>query len=100
MFVHYEANVKLCIRFYALSTSILVSIFLYIFYFCYNRYQVCDLLGQGTFGQVVRCICIETRKFYAVKIIKSQPAYYNQAKSEIRILERVQRIPGSENLIV
>eukprot|EP01018_Ginkgo_biloba_P029191 Gb_18179 [translate_table: standard] len=52
-------------------------------------YIVKDLLGQGTFGQVVKCWSIETNSFVAVKVIKNQPAYYHQARVEISILTKL-----------
>ncbi|CAI0395219.1 unnamed protein product [Linum tenue] len=51
-----------------------------------RRYVVKDVLGQGTFGQVAKCWVAETSSFVAVKIIKNQPAYYQQALVEVSIL--------------
>lgn len=51
-----------------------------------RRYIVKDLLGHGTFGQVAKCWVPETNGFAAVKIIKNQPAYYQQALVEVAIL--------------
>lgn len=51
-----------------------------------RRYIVKDLLGHGTFGQVAKCWDAETNSFVAVKIIKNQPAYYQQALVEVSIL--------------
>ncbi|KAL4353115.1 hypothetical protein GQ457_06G015800 [Hibiscus cannabinus] len=51
-----------------------------------KRYIVKDVLGHGTFGQVAKCWVPETRTFVAVKIIKNQPAYYQQALVEVSIL--------------
>ena len=42
------------------------------------RYIVRDLLGQGTFGQVVRCVREDSREDVAVKVIKNQTAFYHQ----------------------
>ncbi|XRB05810.1 dual specificity protein kinase YAK1 [Pycnococcus provasolii] len=52
-----------------------------------RRYTVTDMLGSGTFGQVVRCTDSETGKTVAVKVIKNQPAYYHQARVEISIVQ-------------
>lgn len=52
-----------------------------------KRYKVKDMLGQGTFGQVCRCVCEETGETVAVKVIKNQPAYYHQARVEIGVLQ-------------
>lgn len=51
-----------------------------------RRYSIKDMLGQGTFGQVVKCVCEETMETAAVKVIKNQPAYYHQALVEISII--------------
>jgi dual specificity protein kinase YAK1 len=45
------------------------------------RYIVRDLLGQGTFGQVVRCVREDSREEVAVKVIKNQTAFYHQVRS-------------------
>ena len=37
------------------------------------------LLGQGTFGQVVKCVREDTREVVAIKVIKNQQAFYQQA---------------------
>lgn len=42
------------------------------------RYFVKELLGQGTFGQVVRCIRQDVQEAVAVKVIKNQTAFYHQ----------------------
>lgn len=43
-----------------------------------RRFRVIDLVGQGTFGQVVRCEDLTTHATVAIKVIKNRPAYYNQ----------------------
>jgi len=53
------------------------------------RYIVKDLLGHGTFGQVAKCWDSDSNSFVAVKIIKNQPAYYQQALVEVTILSTV-----------
>ena len=45
------------------------------------------MLGKGTFGQVAKCLHKATNKLYAIKVIKNKPAYFNQGKSEIKILK-------------
>lgn len=44
------------------------------------RYIVRDLLGQGTFGQVVKCLQEDINELVAVKVIKNHPAYYHQVR--------------------
>ncbi|KAG5440707.1 hypothetical protein PCK2_000295 [Pneumocystis canis] len=56
-----------------------------------HRYLILDILGQGTFGQVVKCRNIQTQEIVAVKVIKNKPAYFNQSMMEITILDLVRR---------
>ena len=51
-----------------------------------GEYEVRDVLGSGTFGQVVRCRQKGTGKAAAIKVIKNHPAYFHQAHVEIGIL--------------
>lgn len=52
-----------------------------------NRYLILDVLGQGTFGQVVKCQNMATHEIVAVKVIKNKTAYFNQSMMEVTILE-------------
>ncbi|KAG5357953.1 Dual specificity protein kinase YAK1 [Yarrowia sp. B02] len=52
-----------------------------------KRYLVLDILGQGTFGQVVKCQNMKTKDIVAVKVIKNNPAFLNQSMMEVSILE-------------
>ncbi|CAM0944896.1 unnamed protein product [Alopecurus aequalis] len=51
-----------------------------------RRYIVQEMLGQGTFGQVAKCWDAETNSYVAVKVIKNQPAFYQQAIMEVSLL--------------
>jgi dual specificity protein kinase YAK1 len=55
----------------------------------HNRYLILDILGQGTFGQVVKCQNMKTHEIVAVKVVKNKPAYFNQSMMEVTILEMV-----------
>ncbi|KAF9277935.1 Homeodomain-interacting protein kinase 3 [Mortierella alpina] len=52
-----------------------------------QRYLILDVLGQGTFGQVVKCQNLKTHAIVAVKVIKNRPAYFNQSMMEVTVLE-------------
>lgn len=67
-----------------------------------RRYIIKDILGHGTFGQVAKCWVTETNSFTAVKIIKNQPAYYQQALVEVSILTTLNKKydPEDKNHIV
>ncbi|KAK9460440.1 kinase-like domain-containing protein [Lipomyces oligophaga] len=54
-----------------------------------QKYLILDILGQGTFGQVVKCQNLKTQEVVAVKVIKNQPAYFNQSMMEVSILEHL-----------
>ena len=54
-----------------------------------SRFIVKEMLGQGTFGQVVKCWDTETNDYVAVKVIKNQPAFYHQAIMEVSLLRTV-----------
>ncbi|KAL8654438.1 MAG: hypothetical protein Q9210_001506 [Variospora velana] len=51
-----------------------------------ERYQVCRLLGQGTFGKVVEAIDKRTRSRCAIKIIRSVQKYRDASRIELRVL--------------
>lgn len=68
------------------SDMILYTNFVLVNFETRQRYIVKDMLGQGTFGQVVKCWVPETDHFVAVKVIKNQPAYYRQGMAEVSIL--------------
>ncbi|KAF2843095.1 kinase-like protein [Patellaria atrata CBS 101060] len=52
-----------------------------------NRYLILDVLGQGTFGQVVKCQNMRTQEVVAVKVIKNRTAYFNQSMMEVSVLD-------------
>lgn len=52
-----------------------------------RKFLVLDLLGHGTFGQVAKCQNVKTKELVAVKVIKNQPAYFNQSMMEVTVLE-------------
>ncbi|KAI0312747.1 kinase-like domain-containing protein [Amylostereum chailletii] len=52
-----------------------------------HKYLILDVLGQGTFGQVVKCQDMKTHDIVAVKVVKNKPAYFNQSMMEVTILE-------------
>jgi serine/threonine protein kinase len=54
-----------------------------------RSFRVMELLGQGTFGQVVKCENTDSKEHFAIKVIKNKPAYHNQALMEIKILKTV-----------
>ncbi|KAJ2791642.1 dual specificity protein kinase yak1 [Coemansia linderi] len=52
-----------------------------------HQYLILEMLGSGTFGQVVRCQNTKTGELVAVKVIKNKPAYYKQSLVEAQMLK-------------
>ncbi|KAI0439328.1 hypothetical protein F4803DRAFT_49294 [Xylaria telfairii] len=53
------------------------------------RYEIVDVLGKGSFGQVVRCIDHKTGGLVAVKIIRNKKRFHQQALVEVNILKKL-----------
>ena len=53
-----------------------------------KRYTILDKVGKGTFGQVAKCMTDDGCHF-AIKIVRSKPAYTNQALVEHMILSQL-----------
>ncbi|KAI1878651.1 hypothetical protein JX265_002828 [Neoarthrinium moseri] len=53
------------------------------------RYEIVDILGKGSFGQVVRCIDHKTGVLVAVKIIRNKKRFHQQALVEVNILQKI-----------
>lgn len=58
------------------------------------RYEVVDVLGKGSFGQVVRCIDHKTGALVAVKIIRNKKRFHQQALIEVNILQKLREWVG------
>ncbi|ORE03507.1 kinase-like protein [Rhizopus microsporus var. microsporus] len=52
-----------------------------------HKYVILDVLGSGTFGQVVKCRNIKTDEVVAIKVVKNKLAYFKQSMMEVAILE-------------
>ncbi|KAF8973102.1 kinase-like domain-containing protein [Flammula alnicola] len=67
-----------------------------------HKYLILDILGQGTFGQVVKCQNMKTHEIVAVKVVKNKPAYFNQSMMEVTILELLNKScdPNDEHHIL
>jgi dual specificity tyrosine-phosphorylation-regulated kinase 2/3/4 len=53
------------------------------------RYEIVDVLGKGSFGQVVRCIDHKLGKLVAIKIIRNKKRFHQQALVEVNILQKL-----------
>ncbi|ELP85682.1 serine/threonine protein kinase ppk15, putative [Entamoeba invadens IP1] len=52
-----------------------------------SRYKVISVLGHGSFGQVLKCLDMNTGLFVALKVLRNRSAYFRQGMLEIAILE-------------
>jgi dual specificity tyrosine-phosphorylation-regulated kinase 2/3/4 len=53
------------------------------------RYEIVDLVGKGSFGQVVRCVDHKTGVLVAVKIIRNKKRFHQQALVEVNLLQKL-----------
>ena len=54
-----------------------------------DRYEVRERIGKGSFGQVVRAFDRVLGTFVAIKIVKSKRAFFQQARTEIDLLQYI-----------
>ncbi|KAJ5566151.1 hypothetical protein N7535_007789 [Penicillium sp. DV-2018c] len=53
------------------------------------RYEVVDVLGKGSFGQVVRCVDHKNGNLVAIKIIRNKKRFHQQALIEVNLLKKL-----------
>jgi dual specificity tyrosine-phosphorylation-regulated kinase 2/3/4 len=63
------------------------------------RYEVVDMLGKGSFGQVVRCVDHKTGLLVAIKIIRNKKRFHQQALVEVNILQKLREWVSKLSLI-
>ncbi|CAH8655600.1 unnamed protein product [Dicrocoelium dendriticum] len=51
------------------------------------RYEVLETLGKGSFGRVVRALDHQSAEMVAIKIIRNNKRFYEQAQTEVSILQ-------------
>jgi len=56
------------------------------------RYEIIELLGKGSFGQVFKCKDHKTGNFVALKVIKNKKRFHQQAIVEVRVLDAIRKI--------
>lgn len=53
------------------------------------RYEVVEILGKGSFGQVIKCVDHKTHQTKAVKVIRNKKRFHQQALIELKLLEHL-----------
>lgn len=53
------------------------------------RYEICQRIGQGSFGIVLRCFDHQIQQFIALKILRRKKRFRHQALVEISILNHL-----------
>jgi dual specificity tyrosine-phosphorylation-regulated kinase 2/3/4 len=64
------------------------------------RYEIIDVLGKGSFGQVVRCIDHRSGGLVAIKIIRNKKRFHQQALVEVNILQKLKEWVSSLHLLI
>uniref|UniRef100_A0A3B5K0E9 Protein kinase domain-containing protein n=1 Tax=Takifugu rubripes TaxID=31033 RepID=A0A3B5K0E9_TAKRU len=62
--------------------------------------RVVKFLGEGSFGQVLKCCNLETGTMEAVKVMKSSTNVIKTAKHEIQILKQLRRLDPNTSHVV
>lgn len=55
------------------------------------RYEILEIIGKGSFGQVIRALDHKTNQHVAIKIIRNKKRFHHQALIEVRILDHLRK---------
>ncbi|XP_072510071.1 dual specificity tyrosine-phosphorylation-regulated kinase 4 isoform X2 [Notamacropus eugenii] len=55
------------------------------------RYEVLEMIGKGSFGQVAKCLDHKKNELVALKIIRNKKRFHHQALVELKILEALRK---------
>jgi dual specificity tyrosine-phosphorylation-regulated kinase 2/3/4 len=53
------------------------------------RYEILDILGQGSFGQVIKVFDHKAKEYSAIKIIRNRRRFLIQGKTEVAVLSNI-----------
>ncbi|OLY85086.1 Serine/threonine-protein kinase AFC1 [Smittium mucronatum] len=62
-----------------------------------NRFVILKLLGQGTFGRVIKCFDRLNNKHVAIKVIRAINKYRDAARIEIRVLKTLENFDPKDS---
>ncbi|XP_077597737.1 dual specificity tyrosine-phosphorylation-regulated kinase 4 isoform X2 [Stigmatopora nigra] len=55
------------------------------------RFEVLEVIGKGSFGQVLKCLDHKTNELVAIKMIRNKKRFHHQALVELKILDVIRR---------
>uniref|UniRef100_A0A8C8D3U1 dual-specificity kinase n=1 Tax=Oncorhynchus tshawytscha TaxID=74940 RepID=A0A8C8D3U1_ONCTS len=55
------------------------------------RFEVLEVIGKGSFGQVLKCLDHKTNELVAIKVIRNKKRFHHQAMVELKILDALRR---------
>ncbi|KAG7455975.1 hypothetical protein MATL_G00246830 [Megalops atlanticus] len=55
------------------------------------RFEVLEVIGKGSFGQVLKCLDHKNNELVAIKVIRNKKRFHHQALVELKILDAVRR---------
>ncbi|XP_017274339.1 dual specificity tyrosine-phosphorylation-regulated kinase 4 isoform X3 [Kryptolebias marmoratus] len=55
------------------------------------RFEVLEVIGKGSFGQVLKCLDHKTNELVAIKMIRNKKRFHHQALVELKILEVIKK---------
>uniref|UniRef100_A0A8D3AJL3 dual-specificity kinase n=1 Tax=Scophthalmus maximus TaxID=52904 RepID=A0A8D3AJL3_SCOMX len=55
------------------------------------RFEVLEVIGKGSFGQVLKCLDHKTNELVAIKMIRNKKRFHHQALVELKILDVIKR---------
>lgn len=65
------------------------------------RFEVLEIVGRGSFGQVAKVFDYQTRQYVALKLIRNKKRFQKQALVEVKVLDHIRRTDSEDrcNLI-
>ncbi|CAG9332067.1 DYRK4_11 [Blepharisma stoltei] len=65
------------------------------------RYEILQLLGKGSFGQVCKCFDHKAKQNVAIKLVKSKKRFRHQAAVEVKVLDTLKKYdPDNANNVI